>query len=152
MIRRQREEIYRRFGRSRAAQRETSQCEADAARGLPEAVPGPAAFPHLSWQAGYTALGTQPLTHALVSRDASATPRIATFMGTKFATSTQLSERILDMLNRERWPELPRHTAEWLALQREVSVMPRADRLLIESYTKAREVEHEGEELDSAKG
>lgn len=50
------------FGRSRAAQRETSQCEADAARGLPEAVPGPAAFPHLSWQAGYTALGTQPLS------------------------------------------------------------------------------------------
>ena len=70
----------------------------------------------------------------VVSRDASATPRIATFMGTKFATSTQLSERILDMLNRERWPELPRHTAEWLALQREVSVMPRADRLLIESF------------------
>ncbi|MEQ3625499.1 MAG: ligase-associated DNA damage response DEXH box helicase [Celeribacter sp.] len=70
----------------------------------------------------------------VVSRDASATPRIATFMGTKFATSTQLSERILDLLNRDRWPELPRHTAEWLALQREVSVMPRADRLLIESF------------------
>ena len=50
------------FGRSRAPQRETSQCEADFARGLPEAVPGPATFPQLNWQAGYTALGSQPLS------------------------------------------------------------------------------------------
>ncbi|MEX5729644.1 ATP-dependent Lhr-like helicase [Rhodovulum iodosum] len=69
-----------------------------------------------------------------VTRSASATPKIATFMGTKFATSTQLSDRILTMFRQPDWPELPRHTAEWLALQRKVSRLPRRERLLIESF------------------
>jgi ATP-dependent Lhr-like helicase len=34
-------------------------------------------------------------------------PKIATFMGTKFATSTQLSDRILTMFRQDDWPELP---------------------------------------------
>ncbi|WP_417725619.1 ligase-associated DNA damage response DEXH box helicase [Salipiger sp.] len=75
-----------------------------------------------------------------VSRDAARKPRIATFMGTKFATSTQLSERILRMFGQDSWPGLPRHTAEWLALQREVSRLPEPGRLLIESFP------HEGRE------
>jgi len=62
------------------------------------------------------------------------TPKIATFMGTKFATSTQLSDRILTMLAQDDWPGLPAHTRDWLHLQRRVSRMPRADRLLIESF------------------
>ncbi|MEM7296152.1 MAG: DEAD/DEAH box helicase, partial [Pseudomonadota bacterium] len=61
-------------------------------------------------------------------------PKIATFLGTKFATSTQLSARILEMFQQEVWPDLPDHTASWLALQREVSVLPRADRLLVETF------------------
>ena len=61
-------------------------------------------------------------------------PKFATFMGTKFATSTQLSERILRMFQQESWPDLPRHTAEWLTLQREVSRLPEPDRLLVESF------------------
>ena len=69
-----------------------------------------------------------------VTRRADKEPRIATFMGTKFATSTQLSHRILRMFRQESWPELPAHTAEWLALQREVSELPQPDRLLIESF------------------
>ena len=69
-----------------------------------------------------------------VTRRADTAPKIATFMGTKFATSTQLSARILEMFRRDSWPDLPAHTAEWLALQREVSRLPRADRLLIESF------------------
>ncbi len=69
-----------------------------------------------------------------VSRNASKKPKIATFMGTKFATSTQLSARILDMFTQESWPQLPAHTAEWLALQREVSRLPERGRLLIESF------------------
>jgi len=69
-----------------------------------------------------------------VTRNPQKPPKIATFMGTKFATSTQLSARILDMLTQDDWPDLPRHTADWLALQRDVSKMPRADRLLIESF------------------
>jgi len=69
-----------------------------------------------------------------VSKDAKRKPKIATFMGTKFATSTQLSDRILRMLAQDNWPELPAHTADWLALQRRVSQMPQRDRLLVESF------------------
>ncbi len=67
-------------------------------------------------------------------------PKIAVFNGTKFATSTQLSERILRMFGQASWPDLPAHTAEWLALQREVSRLPSPDRLLVETFP------HEGRE------
>ncbi|CUH42193.1 ligase-associated DNA damage response DEXH box helicase [Ruegeria atlantica] len=69
-----------------------------------------------------------------VSRRADKKPKIATFSGTKFATSTQLSDRILRMFAQPEWPQLPAHTAEWLALQRDMSRLPQRDRLLIESF------------------
>ncbi|MFP4043262.1 MAG: ligase-associated DNA damage response DEXH box helicase [Rhodosalinus sp.] len=69
-----------------------------------------------------------------VSPSARTTPKIAVFNGTKFATSTQLSARILRLFGQDRWPELPSHTAEWLALQRQVSRLPVPDRLLIETF------------------
>ena len=69
-----------------------------------------------------------------VTRSAAQNPRVAVFNGTKFATSTQLSARVLAMFQQGDWPELPRHTAEWLHLQREVSHLPRADRLLVETF------------------
>ena len=69
-----------------------------------------------------------------VSRNASRKPRIAVFSGTKFATSTQLSQRILRNLQRNDWPELPAHTLAWLSLQRQMSRLPEPDRLLIESF------------------
>ncbi|MHA6326890.1 ligase-associated DNA damage response DEXH box helicase [Roseivivax sp. CAU 1753] len=69
-----------------------------------------------------------------VSRDAAKKPKIATFMGTKFATSTQLSARIVRMFQQDDWPELPGHTADWLRLQRDVSRLPAPGRLLIESF------------------
>ncbi|MFT7135669.1 MAG: ATP-dependent Lhr-like helicase, partial [Akkermansiaceae bacterium] len=69
-----------------------------------------------------------------VSRDSAKKPRIASFMGTKFATSTQLSARVQRMFTQASWPELPDHTADWLALQREVSQLPQPGRLLIESF------------------
>lgn len=61
-------------------------------------------------------------------------PKIAVYSGSKFSTSTQLSERILRMLAQPAWPDLPRSTAEWLALQRAVSRLPEADRLLVETF------------------
>ena len=61
-------------------------------------------------------------------------PKIAVFSGTKFATSTQLSERILRMFQQPNWPELPLHTAQWLGLQRSVSKLPEPGRLLVESF------------------
>ena len=69
-----------------------------------------------------------------VTRRADKKPKVATFSGTKFATSTQLSQRILRLFQQDDWPQLPAHTAEWLALQRQVSHLPKPDHLLIESF------------------
>ena len=69
-----------------------------------------------------------------VTRRADKTPKIATFMGTKFANSTQLSQRILRLFQQDTWPDLPAHTAEWLGLQRQYSKLPEADRILVESF------------------
>ena len=69
-----------------------------------------------------------------VSRSPGREPKVAVFNGTKFATSTVLAARILDIFQQSRWPNLPSHTAEWLALQAEVSRLPQPDRLLAESF------------------
>ncbi|AWB47668.1 DNA ligase-associated DEXH box helicase [Gemmobacter aquarius] len=69
-----------------------------------------------------------------VSRSPGRDPKVAVFNGTKFATSTLLTRRILDIFQQDRWPDLPTHTAQWLALQREVSRLPDPDRLLVESF------------------
>ncbi|MDF3412965.1 ligase-associated DNA damage response DEXH box helicase [Sulfitobacter sp. M57] len=69
-----------------------------------------------------------------VSRDAAKKPKIATFAGTKFATSTQLSARVQQMFTQDSWPGLPCHTADWLRLQRKVSQLPQPGRLLVESF------------------
>ena len=69
-----------------------------------------------------------------VSPHADKAPKIAVFSGTKFATSTQLSHRILDMLHQNDWSRLPDHTAGWLRLQRDRSKLPQSDRLLVESF------------------
>jgi len=75
-----------------------------------------------------------------VSRSPGRDPKVAVFNGTKFATSTQLADRILAKLQATDWPDLPDHTAHWLALQRRVSAMPQPGRLLCESFP------HEGRE------
>jgi len=77
--------------------------------------------------------GLRELT-VVVTRDAAKKPKIATFMGTKFATSTQLQVRILRKLQQNSWEELPGHTAQWLSMQRQFSKMPEADRVLVESF------------------
>jgi ATP-dependent Lhr-like helicase len=38
------------------------------------------------------------------------------------------------MFEQDSWPHLPRHTAEWLTLQREISSLPQEGRLLVESF------------------
>ncbi|MDG1378157.1 MAG: ligase-associated DNA damage response DEXH box helicase [Yoonia sp.] len=69
-----------------------------------------------------------------VSNRATKAPKIATFAGTKFATSTQLSARILQMFAQDSWPQLPAHTADWLQLQRDLSQLPQTGRILVESF------------------
>lgn len=75
-----------------------------------------------------------------VSHDSARKPKIATFGGTKFATSTQLSHRILDLLASDDLSALPGHTRDWIALQAKTSRLPKAGELLIESFP------HDGKE------
>ncbi len=68
-----------------------------------------------------------------VTRRADKEPRIATYIGLKFATSTELVDRVYDILQ-DGHPDLPPHTAEWLALQARYSKLPTRDRILVESF------------------
>ncbi len=69
-----------------------------------------------------------------VSRQKGREPKVATFNGTKFATSTELSQRILRMFGQDSWPDLPAHTAEWLHMQRDFSKLPEPGRILVETF------------------
>jgi ATP-dependent Lhr-like helicase len=69
-----------------------------------------------------------------VSKSPGRDPKVAVFNGTKFATSTLLADRILQIFQQDSWPDLPTHTAQWLALQREVSRLPDQHSLLLESF------------------
>lgn len=71
-----------------------------------------------------------------VTKQAGRKPKIAVFSGTKFATSTQLSHRIIRFLEAGDWSALPQHTADWIALQARISQLPRAGRLLVESFAR----------------
>ncbi|WP_295070224.1 ligase-associated DNA damage response DEXH box helicase [Tabrizicola sp.] len=69
-----------------------------------------------------------------VSKTPGRDPKVAVFNGTKFATSTLLADRILEIFQQPSWPDLPAHTAQWLSLQREVSRLPDPHSLLLESF------------------
>lgn len=69
-----------------------------------------------------------------VTRRADKAPKIAVFSGTKFATSTQLSHRILDRFKSGDFSPLPQHTADWLTLQQSRSKLPETDRILVETF------------------
>ena len=69
-----------------------------------------------------------------VSKTPGRDPKVAVFNGSKFSTSTLLTDRILKIFEQDSWPDLPAHTAQWLALQREVSRLPDPHSLLLESF------------------
>ena len=69
-----------------------------------------------------------------VTRRADKAPKIATFNGSKFSTSTQLTHRILRSFETRDWTGLPQHTIDWLELQARRSNLPTAGRILVESF------------------
>ncbi|MER2509191.1 MAG: ligase-associated DNA damage response DEXH box helicase [Amaricoccus sp.] len=72
-----------------------------------------------------------------VSRQGSASPKIAAFMGTKLATSTRLSHRVMELLaDPAGWAALPDYMRDWLETQARFGALPRPDRLLIESFPR----------------
>ncbi|HMQ92139.1 MAG TPA: ligase-associated DNA damage response DEXH box helicase [Amaricoccus sp.] len=77
-----------------------------------------------------------------VSRAPSRAPKIAIFMGTKLATSTRLSQRVVALLaDPAAWKALPPYMRGWLALQARVSRLPEPGRLLTETFRRG-EREH----------
>ncbi len=73
-----------------------------------------------------------------VTRQPSRMPKIAMYGGTKLATSTLLSRRVVDLLSRPGdWGTLPSYMRDWLSTQLEVSRLPEPGRLLIESFPRA---------------
>jgi ATP-dependent Lhr-like helicase len=73
-----------------------------------------------------------------VTRQPARKPRIAVFMGTKLATSTRLSHRVIAMLaDPGAWAGLPDYMRDWLETQARVSRLPRPDRLLAETFPHA---------------
>ena len=72
-----------------------------------------------------------------VTRQPSTSPKVAVYMGTKLATSTLLSHRVIALLaDPAAWTGLPEHTRDWLALQAEVSRLPRPGHLLAETFPR----------------
>ncbi|QCI64938.1 ligase-associated DNA damage response DEXH box helicase [Phreatobacter stygius] len=72
------------------------------------------------------------------SRSSSKEPRIPAYSGGKFPLSTFLADSVRRMLSdRAAWKELPRPVADWLELQRRVSVIPGRDELLVETFPRA---------------
>lgn len=71
-----------------------------------------------------------------VSRHPEKQPKIATFMGTKFATSTLLCDRILERFSHKNWTGRPTETIKWLELQSRVSRLPMPGYLLLETFPR----------------
>jgi ATP-dependent Lhr-like helicase len=72
-----------------------------------------------------------------VTRAPATAPKIAIFAGTKLATSTLLSHRVVALLaDPGTWAGLPPYMQDWLELQSQVSRLPREDRLLAETFRR----------------
>jgi ATP-dependent Lhr-like helicase len=75
---------------------------------------------------------------ALVTRAPGEDPRIPSWNGGKFPLTTYLAERVRRMIhNVGAWPSLPESLRDWLEIQREVSIIPEPDDLLIETFPYA---------------
>ena len=72
-----------------------------------------------------------------VSRATSEDPMIPSYGGGKFPMSTHLAKRVRDMLaDSAAWSGLPRPVAHWLELQRDRSLIPGPDDVLIETFSR----------------
>jgi ATP-dependent Lhr-like helicase len=74
---------------------------------------------------------------AYVSRATGGDPKIPSYMGGKFPLSTFLAEGVRKLLaNPDDWHLLPDQVADWLRLQRESSLLPQPDSLLVETFPR----------------
>nr|WP_026782027.1 ligase-associated DNA damage response DEXH box helicase [Pleomorphomonas koreensis] len=74
-------------------------------------------------------------TEVIVSRTKSSDPRIPVYAGGRFPLSTFLAASVRRLIaDPESWGRLPAPVRDWLALQKEHSLLPRPDGLLIETF------------------
>ncbi|KKC35275.1 helicase [Devosia epidermidihirudinis] len=74
---------------------------------------------------------------AFVSRAQASDPKIPSYMGGRFPLSTYLAERVRRIMDSpEEWTKLPDQVSDWLRLQRDISVLPRRDSLLVETFPR----------------
>jgi ATP-dependent helicase Lhr and Lhr-like helicase len=72
---------------------------------------------------------------ALVSRSRAEAPKIPSYNGGKFPLSTHLAKRVRELLSDSKeWDGLPEAVIEWLALQKQRSILPPANDLLVETF------------------
>ncbi len=74
-------------------------------------------------------------TDAFVTRAPGEDPRIPSWNGGKFPLTTYLAARVRKMIHDEAgWPGLPEQLREWLDVQRDVSIIPDTDEMLVETF------------------
>ena len=74
-------------------------------------------------------------TDAFVTRAPGEDPKIPSWNGGKFPLSTFLADRVRRLIDDEnRWSALPLQIRDWLAIQRDVSIVPKADEMLVETF------------------
>lgn len=72
---------------------------------------------------------------ALVTRAPGQSPRIPTWSGGKFPLSSFLATKVRTIIHdQNRWPALPGPIRDWLEIQRQKSVIPEPDELLVETF------------------
>ncbi|MGV2101308.1 ligase-associated DNA damage response DEXH box helicase [Rhizobium sp. 21-4511-3d] len=74
---------------------------------------------------------------ALASQAFSLDPKIPSYAGGKFPLSTYLADQVRSMIaDPDRWDDLPDQVRDWLSIQKDKSMLPRRDELLIETFPR----------------
>ncbi|MDB5569179.1 MAG: associated domain protein [Hyphomicrobiales bacterium] len=74
---------------------------------------------------------------AHVARAHADAPKVPSYAGGKFPLSTYLAERVRKLVSSPRaWKDLPEQVREWLEIQKQVSRLPPAGDLLVETFPR----------------
>ena len=75
----------------------------------------------------------------LVQPAPAADPKMPSWGGSKFALSTYLAKRVRQLMyDQEHWRVLPTDVREWLEAQRDRSVIPEEDEMLLETFPRGK--------------
>ncbi|WP_455273025.1 ligase-associated DNA damage response DEXH box helicase [Rhizobium herbae] len=76
-------------------------------------------------------------SECLVSQGFKLDPKVPSYAGGKFPLSTYLAQQVRKMLaDPSRHARLPEQVRDWLSLQKDISMLPKEDELLIETFPR----------------